>query len=265
MTICIAATCDHGQTMVIASDKEISISFASTQFADGKFRMLYQPNWYAGFAGTVGHAAEVITTAMARTPASLNTPDVWRTVEDCYREVRLRKAEGAHLTPSGRSFSDFLANGQSWTDYDRVVTRISAYDLGVTLLVAGFAADGPCLATIRNPGVTTHETIHSFACAGSGATPAKMAMYARRFAYTMPVSEAAYYVYEAKKAAENSVGVGNETAMYLLKKGELPVRIGQSTLDELETVWNALKPASMTKDQQKSINELPEFKVLRPS
>ena len=102
MTICIAAICDNGHTLILAADREIGIGFTSADFPDGKFGSLCK-DWSAGIAGTVSNATDVYDVARTRCRAveHIGTIDVRAALEIGYREARMRQAEAMFLANRG--------------------------------------------------------------------------------------------------------------------------------------------------------------------
>lgn len=58
MTICIAAKCDYGSTLVLVGDKELGIGITSADFREGKFGALAK-EWSLGIAGPVANATDL--------------------------------------------------------------------------------------------------------------------------------------------------------------------------------------------------------------
>ena len=109
MTICIGAICDNGHGLVLAADREIGIGFTYAEFADGKYFPLFY-DWYAGIAGNVTSAADVIGESGAsqadqkgNMPA-LSVYEVRNALEQAYRKMRLDRAEGLFLANRGWTY-----------------------------------------------------------------------------------------------------------------------------------------------------------------
>src|SRR5690348_5962405 len=96
MTICIAAICDDGNTIVLASDTEVGIGFTATYIAGSKWGPLYK-NWFVGIAGTLSHATDVLTRARRLEPEPPISFDVRASLEKAYRESRMARVEADHL------------------------------------------------------------------------------------------------------------------------------------------------------------------------
>lgn len=268
MTVCIAAICDNGNAIVTCADRQVGLGFTSTDFKDGKFRHLYG-KWIAGIAGTVTNAAEVIGEAMLHEQAlaSYAVHDVVPAVERAYRSVRLRKAEAQHLANRGWTLDEFKNEGAAKlpsSTYAGIDARIAQFDLGASLLIAGFSEKIPIIATVRDPGTAVDHTILSFWCIGSGSTAAQMSLFARNYVQSMSCEEAAYYVYEAKRLAEAATGVGPETDLYVLRRGKdniIPIRLYDDAENALDGIWNGLKPKQFKDADKAKLAVLDSFKA----
>ena len=88
-------------------------------------------------------------------------------------------------------------------------------------------------------------------------------LYQRNINPAAYLAHALYYVYEAKKYAENVGGVGDKTDLFLIRpdghKKAMPGNLGA-----LEAVWNQVKPkevdVSMLQGAMEGISELPKRK-----
>jgi len=274
MTICIAAACQGGKTIVLAADREIAFGFTSAEFPGGKFITLFH-DWAVGFAGNVTNANDVIgaadnlsapgSTAATRKLAKLSLSDARGIMEKAYREARLKRAEGLHLANRGMTLQEFRKTGSQTlppTTYAEIDARIANLDYGTDLIVSGFP-EGEELGTVftvTNPGITVEHTLLGFWCVGSGAAAAQMSIFNRLYSRLCSVEEATYYVYEAKRAAENAAGVGPTTDLYLLRKGRHPVRVGENTMKKLGQIYQRLKVRDFKEAHESDLRQEPEFK-----
>jgi hypothetical protein len=273
MTICIAATCEGGKTIIIAADRQIGLGFTSAEFPGGKYLLLFD-DWSVGFSGTVANANDVIGNAdrlVAPGPAArrklpkLSLYDARGVMEKGYREARLKRAEGLYLASRGMTLEEFRKTGVHTlppTTYAEIDARIANFDFNTDLIVAGFG-DGEELGTVftvTNPGVTVEHTLIGFWCVGSGAAAAQMSIFNRLYSRESSAEEAVYYLYEAKRSAENAAGVGRTTDIYINRKGRTPVRIGESAMKKLDKIYQKLKVKDFNEAHRSFLKEEPEFK-----
>jgi hypothetical protein len=270
MTICIAAICDNGHGIVLAADRELGIQITSGEVA-GKFMPLFgdhdwKNEWAVGIAGTVANATDVIgaTRGKAPTPQSFSTHDVRRIVEDAYREVRLARAEGLYLANRGYTLKEFRTLGLAGVpQYPNLDAQIAFYDHNADLIFAGWGNEGtgPAILTITNPGVATEHSVLGFWCIGTGATAARVSLFARDFSWAWSPEKTAYYLYEAKIAAQRATGVGTmHTDIHLMRKTGTPISLGEKTLEVMVRIFEELKPRDFSDTHHKDLNETSEFK-----
>ena len=250
MTICIAAICEGGHTILVAADRELGVSYTSAEF-EGKWHHLYD-NWSIGIAGTVHHATDVIARArhLRGEMDSTMALDVQSCLAKAYRKARMEKAEARFLANRGWTLNDFVKVGGKQMPPDTYATvdaQISLYNFDADLLVAGFGPGdlGPAILSAVNPGVTNDHSKLGFWCIGSGSTAAQMSLFSREYSWRFSVEKAAYYVYEAKVAAEKATGVGRATDLHMIihgTPGQIVIQVDEPTLDIMEKIRKTLAP-----------------------
>jgi 20S proteasome alpha/beta subunit len=269
MTICIAAICDLGRTIVLAADKEFGIGYTSAEFPDGKFHPLY-PDWAIGLADNVSNATDVIGGARAAELESRSVKHVRPAVEKAYRTARLARAEGEFLASRGwtlKDFQDFGSTKLPITTYSRIDTELAGYNFHAQLIVAGFGEGdaGPSIFTVTNPGVAVDNSKLGFWCIGSGQTAAQISLFGRKFSFTLSTEQAAYYVLEAKINAQQATGVDDGTHIFLFRKGIAPIELQPNTLKTMGYLYNRLKPGIFDGSDQQDLAKLDEFRMLAQS
>jgi 20S proteasome alpha/beta subunit len=270
MTVCIAAVCEAGSTLVLAADREMGVGFTSAEFHDGKWHPLY-PDWNVGISGLVTNATDVIAEARKDKPQSKTIADVQGAIEHAYRRARLAKAEGEFLSGRGWTLKEFKETGSSrlsTTTYATLDARIAAYDFGADLIVAGFGEHwgnqvGPSILTVRNPGVCVDHSKIGFWCVGSGSTAAQMSLFAREYSWAFSPEKAVYCVLEAKIAAEHATGVGETTDIHLIRRGAGPISIRPDTMKALKEIWRKLSPKEYGSKHHATLTQANEFQMLR--
>jgi 20S proteasome alpha/beta subunit len=242
MTICIAAICESGRTIVVGSDRELGIGFTSAEFHDGKWLHLYD-RWSIGFSGTVSNATDVILMAR-RAEKQLESHasfDVSESIAKAYQKARLRTAAARFLANRGWTIEDYRQFGAKQLPPDTYATidaQISVYNFDADLILAGFGEEdlGPSILTVKNPGVCIDHSKIGFWCVGTGSTAAQMSLFSREYAWSCSPERAAYYVYEAKVAAEHATGVGKTTDIHLIRRGANNLNVIPLQLPTMETL-----------------------------
>lgn len=260
MTICIAAICDEGRAIVIASDRQVGVGFTSSELDESKVGDLYK-DWHVAIAGSVTNATEVVLRArrLEKTLPSLMTFDVMASVEKAYRATRMGKVEGTILAAHGWTLTDFQQHGSQRLPpgtYARIDTEIALYDLEVGLLICGFDENSASIMTIVNPGVGADHFKLGFWCIGSGSTLAQASLFSRDYSWRWSAKKAAYCLYEAKKVAERATGVGDKaTDVFLIRKGKEVFGLPKEQKDVLEKIYQDLKPQDLSPEHLRDLNE----------
>lgn len=269
MTICIAAVCDMGHAIVLASDREIGIGFTSAEFHDGKFGPLYR-DWSIGISGTVSNATDVFDAARHRL-SKMETADAYGVqcaVEDGYSDARLHLAERRFLANRGWTLKEFKDCGAAKlppATYANIDASIAFLDFNTDLIVAGFDDSSANILSVTNPGVCVDHSKIGFWAVGSGATAAQVTLFTRNYSWKSTPEEAAYYLLEAKIAAERASGVGPTTDIFLVRKGHMPVPIQDATKKQMRAICDELKPKDFTRSHADALREANEFKIFEKS
>lgn len=104
--------------------------------------------------------------------------------------------------------------------FDDLVSGVRSIDLGCQVILVGFISGNPFIFTIEANGTVCRE--ESFAVIGSGGAVAQSSLFRRGYRGYMPIGEAAYYIYEAKKFSEVAPGVGPRTDMAVVGRSDRP-------------------------------------------
>jgi len=269
MTICIAAICRSGKSIVLASDTEVGTGISSTKLPASKWGALY-PGWSVGIAGSVAMASDVIEAAFSiqKELQAFRLSNVRAALEECYRKTRMAKIEAEYLATRGWTLQEFKECGTEKlpaTTFSNIDARMAVFDLGAEFILAGYEEEEefPAIVTVSNPGISVEHTRLGFWCIGSGATAAQMSMFARNYSYNMSAEEAACYVLEAKISAEHASGVGTETTMYLLNKGSRPQHISQKAEESIRDIHKQIGIRPFSNDHQKRLQALKDFRTLK--
>jgi hypothetical protein len=275
MTICIAAICERGRAIIACGDRQLGINITSADFDDGKWHQIY-PGWIVGIAGTVVNAVDVLKhgTRMAGEMESNSAWDVQSAIAKAYRQARLRTAEAKFLSNRGWTLDDFRNLGAAKlppSTYATIDAQISFFDFSADLILGGFGeGDGTAsILTVTNPGLCNDQTRLGFWCIGSGATAAQMSLFSREYSWSFSAPQAAYYVYEAKVAAEKATGVGKTTDLHLIRPGKdgplTVISIQSQTMKKLEEIRGQLALGEYNSEHHRSLMEANEFMILRSS
>jgi hypothetical protein len=253
MTICIAAICDGGKHIVVATDRmftappPINVEFETDEI---KIENL-APACVALTAGSSAYAFEVVKAAQdqlagSQAPATEHVAEV---VRSAYEKVRSIKVHETLLIPHlGPDFLRVVAIGTTLPSYLQaqpnlymnLVQAMNGFNLGAEIIVAGVDAAGARLAVIGNPGTMMWADKLGHAAIGSGAIHAATRLNLGAQTRRSHLAETLYRVYEAKKAAEVAPGVGNATDCAIISPGKTEL-CSTSVLKALEGVFTKAK------------------------
>ncbi len=206
MTVCIAAICDNGKSIVVAADRMFTAGAPlNLEFEPPISKIeLLSPRCVAMGAGTSLAAAEIIETARG-TIASTGGQvlQIALTARDVYTNLRNSKIDEQILSAQlGPDFSVFRSKGGTLPGYlqaqpgiyQQMVIQTSQFNLGVDLLLAGCDGYSSHIYHLTHPGSLTAFDKLGYNAIGTGAMAATL-----------------HAVFNAKLAVEVAPGVGQET------------------------------------------------------
>lgn len=254
MTICIAAICDEGKSIVVAADRMFT--------AGPPLNLEFEPPISkieklgdACVAMAAGHglfAAELAERIRAHLKQSTGgkNPRVLQVVtfaKDAYAKFRNEKFQeqilNAHLGPD---FAAYSAKGISLPTYlkdqpqmyQQMVIQNAQFNLGVEITFAGCEESGSHIYYLANPGTLSSFDKLGYNAIGSGGIHAMVALHLGGQSPKSTLAETTFSVYSAKIAAEVAPGVGQETEMAVLSQGSM-WRAPQSFVDSLKEMRKA--------------------------
>ena len=232
MTVCIAAICDEGRRIVVAADRmftsppPVNVEFETSE---KKIEQL-SPSCVALSAGNTAYAYEVIRDTVAMLGGNQKPPisQVAETIKDSYVKVRAAKVRETLLLPHlGPEFLKVEQIGVLLPNYLREQQQVfgnllgvmNGFNLGAEIIIAGISeADGRRLAAIVHPGTVIWLDKLGYASVGSGANHATIRLALGGQTKISKLSDTAYRVMEAKKAAQVAPGVGEQTDIAIVSR-----------------------------------------------
>lgn len=255
MTICIAAFCDHGSSLLLCTDQMITMSdLGASDKAALKIRSVHA-NWAVMYSARDITAVKPILTNMRskipdrKTPLSLEVLN--EITQEAFRGELHRNQEGGFLASHRLTLDEFHLKGREiFGDslFTESCSRLEKVELGCQLLVAGFDSNlGGHLFTVTDPGKATNYDDVGFWAIGSGDNRALASLMFHGFNIKRPLSEGIYHVLEAKFMSEGQeIGVGTETSLLVCRREaireeaaeRIVVReISQQAIQELRELW----------------------------
>ena len=249
MTICIAAICEEGQKIVVAADQMFTVGAPLNVEFEPELSKIEEvvPGCVVLAAGNSLYADEVIKGVRSKLvggqPSTVK--QVCSSVKDEYANFRADKLEEQIIQATlGKDLSTFRAKGgflpaylQTQPNmYQQILVQSTQFNLGLDLMVAGTDAAGTHIAAIGNPGTMYFFDKLGYNAIGSGAVHAAIKFYLGGQTPKSSLADTLFAVYDAKRAAEVAPGVGRQTEVAVIARGDIWI-CPQALLDEITTVY----------------------------
>jgi len=224
VTVCVAAICWGGDTIIGASDR--MITSRDIQFEPETSKSLPLTNsmvaMLADDAGVQGEIYNLIRPEIHRRIA--DNPDSWVSVTDIahlwatsYSEIRFREAENSILRPLALDRVSFYAKQHEMSDefIREIGNQLLQFSIGgATTIITGVDDSGPHIYLVQNERSYSQDRI-GFAAIGIGSRHANSQMMFRGHTPAKGLAESLLSVYMAKKRADEvSPGVGESTDIF---------------------------------------------------
>lgn len=272
VTVCIAAICERGRGIVLASDMMISMGWVSGDAKAAKTARISR-NWYTMFSADDVSPVEPI---IAKMKEKLKEPPneisaVIKAVTEAYQEQLRAEATDKVLARYGWTLESFLRDGyralgpESFAD---VRKQYETVKLDCEFMVCGFDFDHEAhIFTVSDPGISKDRSMTGFWAIGSGEYMALASLMARRqLIPTQSIEKTAYYVCEAKFMAEVASDVGKTTMLLAHKSppnGQDEVRfLVAQHLAPLKEAWEKEVKGREPSDIENTMKSCPKWQTL---
>lgn len=221
MTVCIAATCDGGKSIVIAADRQITVSAINLQYDHSERKIdVLRPNLAMLSAGNALIAAEVFRRSQSglgqAADDSFDASVVG--IRQIFQDMHRARAEEAILFPRGWNWTDYKAMGsQSVNPQIQMVIdqHLNQFTLGTQFIVAGVDHTGAHITWLHDqlsgPGWVDYFDKLGYHTIGSGASHANIALSLHGQHRGLSLERTLYNVVAAKLTSEVAPGVGAST------------------------------------------------------
>jgi len=220
MTVCIAAICDNGNTIIGVADRmltaggilEVEHDRPKIDVFDGKHVMMS--------AGDALVGTDIKADGLRQLPQGAT--DVSSSVgalERAYANTRRRVVDLRVLGAFCYTLDHFQQEGLKQLGpqmFAGILQRVEQFNLGADFIVAGFDGTTGRIAIIDNPGVFHWLDRVGFATIGSGSSHASTTLLAAGYSTKLPLKHALFEMYAAKRIAERAPGVGQQTDIVVL-------------------------------------------------
>jgi len=241
MTVCIAAICDQGESVVVASDTMVTNPGLSIEFEHNASKISQLSRTCVAMTAGDALAYTELFDEVGDGLSPLRSPSVRQIVElikECYCEVRQKDIRERILRPRGIDDIDHFHKMQPHLHPEflfGVQGYIDQSDYGLEIIVTGGGQDSHIFGVI-NPGTSQCFDAIGFHAIGSGSPHALNSLIARGCCSEKSIYEALIIVYEAKKLAEKAPGVGLVTDMGVLTQ-ERVIPVPRGEIDLFEPIY----------------------------
>ena len=261
MTQLIAALCQcEGKPKVIGiTDRMLSTSDMTLTFERDEPKIeIITPRAAVLLAGTLDEP-DLIRDVRAKARGKERIKEIADLFKESYQELRIKHIEDEILNPLAglKSFEDFQEKQKILHDslVMELNERIKKYNVGLSILLIGMDDQGGHIINLMNPGIWRSFDNLGFLCLGMGERHADNVFAWYKYTTAIPLNDAIFIAFEAKKKAEAAGGVGQATDMLIIDKEGIKI-IEQETTIKLEEVYRDREKSRERRGFDKRITEL---------
>jgi len=245
--------------VVVATDRMVTITVPSTEFEQNVSKTVsVTDSCVAAAAGNALGYSPIHLETLKQIENDSKTPDIHRIsqiIKKCYTKARNDKLEESILAKVGLNLQTFTERNLKLSPniIANITQAMSAYNYGVSLLIAGVDSEGPHIFRIDDPGrIETYESI-GHCSIGSGELHSLSTFIANDYDPNLDLNHVTAMVYEAKRRSEKSQGVGEETDICIISETKTE-KLSNDQMKKLDEFYN-----KKIKKEKDSVNELEEF------
>jgi hypothetical protein len=214
MTQLVAAICRCGDKpkVIGLTDRMLSTSDMTLTFERDEPKIETVTNKSAILTAGTLDEPDLIRDVKERARGKEKIAEIAELFKEAYQNLRVKHIEDEILNPLAgvRTFTDYHEKQKMLHDslvFD-LNERIKKYSIGLTLLLIGMDEQGGHIIQIANPGMWRSYDNLGFLCLGMGDRHADNVFAWYKYQSAMPLNDAIYIAFEAKKKAEVAGGVG---------------------------------------------------------
>lgn len=246
MTICISAMCDGEQKAIVVVDRMISQEDLSIEFEQGLCKIeSLSSTCVVTTAGDALEPKDIFRDARSRID-QLTHPTIRQIVDIVKREFiecRKRNVEDQVLKPRGFAGLDefYEKMGRLPPDvYSVIDDRIERFhlihDTSMAIMITGIDCLGAHVYLVFDPGRSKCFDSIGFHAIGSGTPHAISVLTSYNHTGRVPLNQALWIAYEAKRRAESAPGVGKGTDMCIVDANSIHI-ISEDILQKLSMMY----------------------------
>ncbi len=267
MTVCIAGPSTLSNTIFCVTDMMLSMSDSSMSGDSLAAKMaFFGPNWTVMMAGDLSPYLEIRERVKEALPKKLSGGALTRyifaeTLKEAFIAERKRRQEAEILSPFDLDFSNYRDEGPKLGPemYSRILFELREFDLGLSLLVAGFDDNMTCVFKVEGRGIA-----HNYGCPwaiGSGDQAAIGYLFATQTNIFCDADEMLYRVCCAKFSAETSLGVGKETKTVMMRKGKEQEVLSEGDIKAIREDWKKTRQLELPDRKKKIAADIIQAKI----
>lgn len=217
MTICMAALCDKGESVILMADRMLTVSYPmeyQLESSEGKIHLLGE-HAFAMFAGDLVTGMQILndaTSTIMQNRLSL-LPQQVDVIRGAFVRARLQLVEYQCLTPRGLTLDEYF-NRQHSLNHSLIQNIDQTFmqaGTGVSFIIAGWDGQKYSLFALVDPGAIYCLDAIGFHAIGSGSPHAIHLLLGANYNKNLPNDQASELLGKARKASEVAPGVGVET------------------------------------------------------
>jgi hypothetical protein len=251
--------------LVLISDRLLSLGGTTSAEIAMKTRLVGN-HWHVLFAGSdVSHADAVMNIMIDRIIRDKIKEDAETVSEaflQAYHEVRKKQIEHRFLSTFGWTINQFLKLGRRSlpvSHYSSILTNIQQFDLGCEFVLCGIEKHSlvPHLYIVENPGVATPLDVMGFAAIGAGSANATAYLTLREQAAHHDLMTTIYNGIAAKAMSEKALGVGRETDVVIVERGEAARFLREP--EKIKEIWESEERFRFPKNWKQRVGRLLKY------
>ncbi len=259
MTICLATICDKNSKVIVASDKMITVGGLSQEFEHETPKMnTITKTCMAVSAGNALKPNELfrfVRTDLEKRD-NLSIFEIVQSVKMGFLELRKKTIEEEFFKIRGLTINEFYKQiGANIHPQIAMILddKVQNYDMELEFLVCGVDDEGGHIFHINDPGTSNCFNSLGFCAIGSGTPHSLSTFISNNFNENLPLNEALYITYEAKRRAEKAPGVGVKTDMWIIGKEGIK-KVDENILSGLESIYKS--KTELEKNEIANIQEM---------
>jgi hypothetical protein len=241
MTIVLGAIADQGKAMVTVSDRMLSVEEpASYQFEHESTKVRQVGRYLVGYSGPTSFADDLLSANYASLERQQGIKEFIKELSVAHIDYTRALANRILLEPFGLSLDVLNQNPEYYdTLRDHIYETIRENPIELEFIVCGYDGEKPKIYLVGKYGVYSSAHAVGYAAVGIGTQHALNFYMVNRFKFGMPLREAVFFAFRAKKSTEISAGIGKCTDICVLERRKEPVfyRDGCRFISSLDSIY----------------------------